>query len=106
MNNKVQCSLLDNIVYDFEIKQALPIDDINTDVFNFCDGLTWSETAKLKKYYNLALKDGAMSVNHLKLVYTAVEIINKYHNKADFNNKISFGAYNKNYAKKYYKHLQ
>lgn len=102
MNNKVQCSFFDNIIYDYE-NNNLPIDNLNKSVF---DGLTWSEQAKLIKYYNLAIKDGAMSVNHLKLVYTAVEIIKKYHKRADFNNKIGYGAYNKHYYKKYYKNLQ
>ena len=105
MNLKAQCSLLDNIIYDFE-NGNLPIDNLNKDVFGFCDGLKWSEQAKLIKYYNLALKDGVNSISHLKLVYVTAEIINKYHKKADFNNKISLGAYNKHYAKKYYKHLQ
>ena len=102
---KVKCSLLDNIVYDFENNRS-PIDNLNKDVFGFCDGLTWKETAKLIKYYNLALKHGLNSVYHLKLVFTAVEIIKKYHKTADFNYKIGYGAYNKHYYKKYYKNLQ
>lgn len=105
MNNKVQCSLLDNIVYDYE-NNNLPIDNLNKNVFGFCNGLTWSEQTKLIKYYNLALKHGLKSVYHLKLVYTAIEIIKKYHKRADFNNKIGYGAYNKHYYKKYYKNLQ
>ena len=105
MANKVQCSLLDNVIYDFE-NHNLPKDNINTDVFGFTDGLSWSEQAKLIKYYNLAIKDGNQSVSHLKLVYTVAEIINKYHSNCQWNNKIGFGCYNKNYAKKYYKHLQ
>ena len=75
--NKVQCGYLDNICFDFK-NGNLPLDDINNNKLGMFDGLTWQEEAKIKKWYNLAIKDGANSVAHLKLCYTVAEIIKKY----------------------------
>lgn len=85
VKNKVQCGYLDNIVYDF-VGGHLPFDDLNKDLSLF-NGLTWSEMAKIRYWYNKALQDGNQSVSHLKLVYVVAEIVKKYYKNAKFCNQ-------------------
>lgn len=92
--NSVRCGYLDNIVYDYT-NGKLPVDKVLDNDLGLFDGLTWSEESKIRKYYSLAVKQGANSIYHLKLAYVVQDIIKKYLNGARWYNRFCTNAFTK-----------